>query len=110
MNAIPGMADYLSTHGVPPEQINNHGIAVGANAPVGFSAALLPYLRASGAKSALATQAARVAAQLDATTNLFGRPPTYYDENLILFGMGGATQPIFAFGRDGELQVKWAKR
>jgi endo-1,4-beta-D-glucanase Y len=102
------MADYLATHGLPPEQINGAGVTVGGNAPVGFSAALLPYLQAKGAKSLLSAQKARVMAQFDPATNLLGKPPTYYDENLTLFGLGG-NQHVFAFGPDGELQVTWSK-
>lgn len=109
LDAVPGMADYLATHGIPPERIDSAGMIVGGNAPVGFSAALLPYLQAMGAKLALATQGARVMAQLDPVTNLYGRPPTYYDENLTLFGLGGR-QHMFAFGRDGELQVRWGQQ
>jgi endoglucanase len=109
LDAVPGMADYLATHGTPPEHIDSAGMIAGGHAPVGFSAALLPYLQAMGAKSALATQVARVLAQLDPATNLYGHPPTYYDENLTLFGLGGR-QRIFAFGRDGELQVKWGRQ
>lgn len=109
LDAVPGMADYLATHGIPPEHINSAGMIVAGNAPVGFSAALLPYLQAMGAKSALATQAARVLAQLVPATKLYGRPPTYYDENLTLFGLGGR-QHVFAFGRDGELQVRWGQQ
>jgi endoglucanase len=103
------MADYLATHGIPPEHIDAVGTILAGDAPVGFSAALLPYLQAMGAKLALATQGARVMAQLDPVTNLYGRPPTYYDENLTLFGLGGR-QHMFAFGRDGELQVRWGQQ
>jgi endoglucanase len=108
LGAVPGMANYLATHSIPPEVIDSAGVMVKGNAPVGFSAALLPYLEVMGAKSALQTQATNVKAQLDPATGLYGRPPTYYDENLILFGQGG-WQHTFAFGRDGELQVKWDK-
>jgi endoglucanase len=106
--AIPGMADYLATHAIPPEHVNGAGMIVGGDSPVGFSAALLPYLYARGAKPALALQAARVTTELDPATNLYGRPPTYYDENLTLFGLGGR-QHLFAFGRNGELQLKWGQ-
>jgi endo-1,4-beta-D-glucanase Y len=109
LDALHGMADYLATHGVPPEQINSAGVPVAGNAPVGFSAALLPYLQAKGAKSLLSAQKAGVMAQFDPATNLFGKPPTYYDENLTLFGLG-ANQHVIAFGRDGELQVTWSKK
>jgi endo-1,4-beta-D-glucanase Y len=109
LEAVPGMANYLATHGVPPERIDSAGVIVGSKAPVGFSAALLPYLQGMAAKPALATQAARVAAQFDPRTNLYGRPPTYYDENLALFGLG-VRQHMFAFGRSGELQLKWGPK
>ncbi len=105
--AVPGMADYLAKHGTPPEQIDSAGMIVGGEGPVGFSAALLPYLHAKGAKSALATQSARVMAQINPATNLYFRP-TYYDESLSLFGLGGS-QHMFAFDRTGELQVRWSK-
>jgi endo-1,4-beta-D-glucanase Y len=106
LHSLPGMADYLTTHAIPPECIGSGGVLVGGEAPIGFSAALLPYLHALGAQSAAATQVARVMAQLDPATNLIGRPPTYYDENLVLFALGGR-QHLFAFGRDGELQLRW---
>jgi endo-1,4-beta-D-glucanase Y len=106
LEALQGMADYLAAHGLPPEQINGAGVTAAGNSPVGFAAALLPYLQAKGAKSLVSAQKARVMAQFDPTTNLFGKPPTYYDENLTLFGLG-ANQHVFSFGRDGELQVTW---
>jgi endo-1,4-beta-D-glucanase Y len=109
LEALHGMADYLATHGSPPEQINGAGVTAAGNAPVGFSAALLPYLQAKGAKSLVSAQKARVMAQFVPATNLFGKPPTYYDENLTLFGLGG-NQHVFSFGRDGELQVTWSKQ
>jgi endoglucanase len=109
LDAVPGMAEYLATHDLPPEHINSAGMIVGGNATVGFSAALLPYLQAMGAKTAFATQAARVMTQLDPATHLYGRPPTYYDENLTLFGLG-SRQHVFAFGGDGKLQVRWVQR
>jgi endo-1,4-beta-D-glucanase Y len=64
---------------------------------------------AKGEKSFLSTQTARVRAQFDPATNLYGKPPTYYDETLTLFGLDG-NQHVFAFVRDGELQVTWSKQ
>jgi hypothetical protein len=46
--------------------------------------------------------------QLEPATQLCGRPPTYYDENLTLFGLG-STQHLFAFGGDGKFQVRWVQ-
>jgi endoglucanase len=106
LEALPGMADYLATHALPPERIDSAGMMSGANSPLGFSAALLPYLQALDAKSALGTQASRVSAHFNPSTSLYGNPPVYYDENLTLFGLG-ARQQWFAFGRGGELEVKW---
>lgn len=105
LEAVPGMANYLASHVTPPEHVTAAGTVAEGSAPVGFSGALLPYLQALGAISARTAQAARVSDQLDVVTHLYGRPPTYYDENLILFGLGGGQ--TFSFGRNGELQVKW---
>ncbi len=104
--AIPGMADYLATHALPPERIDSDGVMTGAKSPLGFSAALLPYLQALDAKAALGEQASRVNAHFNPSTSLYGHPSIYYDENLTLFGLG-ARQQWFAFGRGGELEVKW---
>jgi endoglucanase len=109
LDAVPGMANFLATHAIPPERIDSAGTVAGGSAPVGFSAALLPYLQGMGAKSAQAAQGARITAQFDPATNLYGRPPTYYDQNLSLFGLGGR-QHIFAFGRYGELQLRWGPK
>jgi endo-1,4-beta-D-glucanase Y len=109
LGSVPGMANFLITHAIPPERIDGEGAVVAGNAPVGFSAALLPYLHGMGAKSAQIAQAARVTTQFDPATNLYGRPPTYYDENLALFALGGS-QHMFAFGRYGELQLKWSPK
>jgi endo-1,4-beta-D-glucanase Y len=109
LDPVSGMANFLITHAIPPERIDGAGTVVGGNAPVGFSAALLPYLQRMGAKSAQTAQAARVMTQFDPATNLYGRPPTYYDENLALFGLG-ARQHMFAFGRYGELQLRWSPK
>jgi endo-1,4-beta-D-glucanase Y len=109
LDAVPGMANFLVTHAIPPTRIDGAGLVVDGNAPIGFSAALLPYLQRMGEKSALTAQAARVATQYDPATNLYGRPPTYYDENLTLFGLGGR-QHMFAFGRYGELQLRWGPK
>jgi endo-1,4-beta-D-glucanase Y len=109
LDAVPGMANFLVTHAVPPERIDRTGLVVAANSPVGFSAALLPYLHRMGAQSTETAQAARLATQFDPATNLYGRPPTYYDENLALFSLGGRRH-MFSFGRYGDLQLKWSPK
>ena len=46
LNAIPAMSDYLANHDAPPEKVSDQGIPMAQDGPVGFSAAVLPYLRA----------------------------------------------------------------
>ncbi len=86
--------------GALPEQIDAqqpqraHG-----RAPPGFLAALLPDANARGSE-----QLAILRAQLDATLadGLYGRPPTYYDQVLALFG-AGFVEHRFRFDRDGKV-------
>ncbi len=44
--AVPAMSAYLANHDAPPEKVSDQGIPVEQDGPVGFSAAVLPYLRA----------------------------------------------------------------
>jgi endo-1,4-beta-D-glucanase Y len=106
--ALPGMAAYLTEHGAPPEKVGDDGIPIPQDGPVGFSAAVLPYLRALPQmnKSAVQQQQ-RIDTQLDPATGLYGKDPAYYDQNLILFASGFG-QKKFSFSPDGELKVQWA--
>jgi endo-1,4-beta-D-glucanase Y len=105
--AVSGMAGYLANHGAPPEKVSDEGIPILQDGPVGFSAAMLPYLRALPqlSKSAM-QQKQRIDAQLDPATGLYGKDPAYYDQNLILFA-SGFDQKKFTFSPDGELKVQW---
>lgn len=110
LNAVPAMAAWLSQHGAPPERVNQQGIPLEKGAPVGFSAALLPYLRLYPQSSKVAAvQLVRLASQRNATTGLYGSPPAYYDQNLALFSTG-YLDGRFRFGRRGELNVEWKLR
>jgi endoglucanase len=105
--AVPGMAAYLANHDAPPEKVSDQGIPMAQDGPVGFAAVLLPYLQAlpqSG--QALVQQQKRVAGELNPVTGLYGNEPTYYDQNLALFGVGFA-EKRFGFGPGGELTVGW---
>ena len=112
LRALPAMDSYLQQHGAPPEKISSQGFPQSADGPVGFSAAILPYLQAFGNQSALATQLLRIRLQLDERTNLYGpgygSGPTYYDQNLVLFGSGYMGK-VFQFGSNGELLVRWTR-
>jgi endo-1,4-beta-D-glucanase Y len=111
--AVPSMAAYLTEHGAPPEKVGDDGIPIPQDGPVGFSAAVLPYLRAlpqTGAQTSkflAQKQQQLIDAQLDPATGLYGQNPAYYDQNLILFAFG-FDQKKLGFAPDGELKVEWA--
>ena len=110
LNAVAGMGAFLARHDAPPEKVSEQGIAAEQNGPTGFSAAVLPYLRALPHLSrAFAIQLIRLNAQRDADSGLYGKEKAYYDQNLALFAtgfLGGR----FRFGPGGELNVGWRRR
>jgi endoglucanase len=112
LKALPGMNLYLQSHSAPPEKINLDGVPMNGDGPVGFSAALLPYLSSISDQPALAQQLVRIKSQLDEKSNLYGpgygTGPTYYDQNLVLFGSGWM-EKRFQFGSSGELLVRWTR-
>jgi endo-1,4-beta-D-glucanase Y len=109
IGALSGMGSYLGNHGAPPEKVSDLGIPLEQDGPVGFSAAVLPYLRAfPDAEKAAAQQRIRMSAQMDAATGLYGKDPAYYDQNLVLFATG-FLDDRFKFGPRGELKVEWTK-
>ena len=81
-----GMARVLGTQPYPPEKVQIRSPGLSGTAPVGFSAAMLPYLRTLGATSLLKVQRDRVKkGLLDAGKD---STATYYDNVLALFGTG----------------------
>ncbi len=107
LNAVPGMSTYLATHDAPPEKVSDQGIPMAEDGPVGFSAALLPYLRGEpdGSKAA-ARQTVRLSKLRDGASGLYGKDLAYYDQNLALFSTG-FIEGRFSFGPGGELNVGW---
>ena len=109
IGSLSGMGSYLGNHGAPPEKVSDQGIPLEHDGPVGFSAAVLPYLRAfPNSEKAYALQRIRMSAQLDPATGLYGKDQTYYDQNLVLFATGFLDER-FRFGLRGELKVEWTK-
>ncbi len=110
MHALSGMSQYLTQHGAPPEKVSNQGVPLATDGPVGFSAAVLPFLASIPDPAEVARQTERVKSQLDEKTGLYGKVPTYYDQNLILFGSGWMARQ-YSFGSGGasvgELIVSW---
>jgi endo-1,4-beta-D-glucanase Y len=109
IGAISGMGSYLGSRGVPPEKVNDQGIPLEQDGPVGFSAAVLPYLQVfPNAEKSASQQRIRMSSQLDPTTGLYGKNPAYYDQNLVLFATGFLDER-FRFGPRGELKLEWTK-
>jgi endo-1,4-beta-D-glucanase Y len=109
LNSVGAMAVYLAAHRAPPEKVSDLGIPSVQNGPVGFSAALLPYLRAlPDSSKAAGAQIIRLGAQRNRTSGLYGADPAYYDQCLALFATGFSTDR-FRFGRAGELNVEWKR-
>lgn len=93
-NALPERIDVLSLRG--------HG-----KAPVGFYAALLPLARARGDAQAERLLEERIKAA--GKDGLYGDPPAYYDQNLILFARG-FVDGLYRFAEDGSLVPAWEAR
>jgi endo-1,4-beta-D-glucanase Y len=92
--ALPESIDVLSLHGK-------------GQAPVGFYAALLPLSRARGDKQAERQLEERLKGS--EKDGLYGDPPAYYDQNLILFARG-FVDGNYRFAEDGALVPAWESR
>jgi endoglucanase len=107
LGAVPGMSIYLANHDAPPEKISDSGIPIEQYGPVGFSAAVLPYLRAyPGREKVSMAQMIRLSAEKNQETGLYGKDQAYYDQNLALFA-SGFLEGKYRFGQGGELKVEW---
>jgi endoglucanase len=109
LSSLPAMSVYLANHDAPPEKVSDQGIPLPQDGPVGFSAAVLPYLRAFPDLSReSAKQTVRMSEMRDPSTGLFGKNPAYYDQNLVLFSTAFLDGRI-RFGSGGELNVQWVR-
>ncbi len=103
---IQGMAVYLGAHSTPPLRVDADGAILSPDAPIGFSAAVIPYLHLLGLKAEEQVQSERLNAARDAKSGLFGADETYYDQNLVMFSTGW-TEQKFRFEADGRLRLRW---
>jgi endoglucanase len=109
VNANGAMFAYLGNHDAPPEKVSDQGIPIAQDGPVGFSAALLPYLRAFPDQSRISSrQMIRMSLMRDEASGLYGKDLSYYDQNLALFATG-FLDGRFRFGPAGELKVEWKR-
>lgn len=103
--ALGGMRRAVESAAVPPEHVATQTGETAGTGPVGFSAALVPYLSALGDEADAAEQAQRVAA-MRAAANDAKQPLAYYDQVLVLFGVGWA-QHRYRFDEHGRLMPNW---
>lgn len=106
LNNLLGMRSYLEAHDLPPERVASGGAAEEGGSPVGFSAAVIPFLSALGDDVKANAQLARLESQRVSSTGLYGPDQNYYDQNLILFSRGWS-EGFFRFDAHGQLQVRW---
>ena len=105
-DTLAGMRTWLRAHAAPPEKVRPDGTVVSPRGPIGFSAALLPYLAAFDNPKSEAAQLARLRSAFDSKTGLYGSPARYYDQNLALFGLGWKERR-FWFDAHGALKTWW---
>ena len=101
MKTLAPMAIYIANQGIPPQEVDTVTGTPGGTGPVGFSAALLPFLDASKQPAALRQQHLRVAALTP-----FERSDNYYDQALTLFGLGWM-EKRYRFAGDGRVIPNW---
>jgi endo-1,4-beta-D-glucanase Y len=106
-HALGGLLRHFKEAGKLPERIDLLSGRAGGNAPIGFSAALMPLARALGDEKSFKSLQDRVVA--GEKNGLYGDPPAYYDQNLILFAQG-FLESRYRFGSDGSLAPAWESR
>jgi len=106
--ALTGLAGHWSETGVVPERIVDGAPAPEENGgPPGFYGVLLPMLAGQGDTAGVH----RILETLQAQRNggLYGSPPAYYDQSLLLFAMGNV-EGRYRFAANGRLEPGWGRR
>ncbi len=98
--SLHGMGEHLKKVAFPAAEILPDGVVSNALSPVGFSAAVMPYLAAIGDRPSLARQSQRVRQRLESGSDL-----RYYDICLALFALGWA-EGRYRFDSQGRLMLK----
>lgn len=102
--SVTGMVEHWRTTGVVPEFVES-GQPRPGQGPPGFIGVLLP------AASDRADELARLRVQLESHRqgDLYGSPPAYYDQVLLLFALG-SVDGRYRFAADGRLEPRWGRR
>ncbi|HEY1051612.1 MAG TPA: cellulose synthase complex periplasmic endoglucanase BcsZ [Prosthecobacter sp.] len=109
LHQLKPFAELIRQRGTPPEKVDplTGRVLSGDWSPLGFSGAVLPYLKALGEQELLAQQL-RVLRVGRAKAKLAGNA-NYYDEVLILFGLGWL-EGRYRFDEQGRLLPQWEQR
>ena len=100
-----GFLAAIKANNTPPEKIDVASAAlISTNTPTGFSAAVLPWLKALGEDVAVENQQREL--QDHRIDGLLGRPAHYYDQVLALFGEGAFSER-YRFEADGRVTLRW---
>ena len=103
---LSGLLEHVRRDGAVPGAVETRsGRGSGQAGPPGFQAALLPLAEALGDAASVASLRRSLAASL--ADGRYGAPPTYYDQNLVLFGLG-FVERRYRFAPDGSLEPRWA--
>lgn len=98
LNHFSAFAQQTEKNGIPPEKVYLSDLRIDPKAPIGFSAASLPFLKNTGLQQ---QQFARILAQ-------YHENNTYYNNVLVLFGLGWYTHQ-YQFNAQGQLVPIWLK-
>ena len=99
------LAQRLAALDAPPERLDFESGAASGGAPIGFSAAVLPFLANMDEDSAAKQRQRLKNSRVDGN---LGAPPHYYDQALGMFGEGWDSKR-FQFDQDGRLIPRWEK-
>lgn len=99
LDALKPMAQFVGQKGAPPESINTVTGAATTYGPIGFSAAMIPFLQASDMKNATEEQLSRIEAHPAAQNS-------YYDQVLSMFALGWHDN-LYRFDSNGNLVPRW---
>ena len=99
LQRLAPMSKSVEQNGIPPEKINILTGKTEGRGPIGFTAALLPFLASSGNQAALVSQLSRLLEH-----PLSEEPESYYNQVLGLFGLGWY-QNRYGFLANGQLQL-----
>lgn len=101
MAQLRPMAKAITRKSTPPLNTYASSGRTSGQSPIGFSAAMLPFLESAGERAAYATQRQRLMVN---GSNQFTQ--NYYDSVLNLFG-SGAFEHRYYFDTEGQLHTQW---